>query len=98
MRHDANALTFALIARVPSDGVDSFRRYEAQVLPLLADHGGRLERRLSNGDGTVELHILSFRDAGSFAAFRSDPRRASVAHLLEASGARTELLELYDVN
>lgn len=38
-----NALTLVLIARVPADGVEALRAYEDQVLPLLNEHGGRLE-------------------------------------------------------
>jgi hypothetical protein len=73
------------------------------VLPLLAEHGGRLERRLRSADGPdgsgddVEVHVVSFPSPEGFTAYRGDPRRAEHAHLLEASGARTELLEMQDV-
>ena len=53
-------LTFVLIARVPSGGVARFQAYEDAVLPLLSEFGGLLERRLRNGDGTIEVHIVSF--------------------------------------
>ena len=55
-----SALTFVLIARIPSNGVEAYRTYEDQVLPLLNEHGGRLQRRLRNELGTLELHIISF--------------------------------------
>ena len=91
------AVTYVLIARVPAAGVEAFQRYEAAVLPLLAGHGGRLERRLRTAAGDVEVHLVSFVSAAAFARYREDPRRADHAALLEASGAELELLEMRDV-
>jgi hypothetical protein len=90
-------LTLVLMARVPSDGVASFQAYEEAVLPLLSEFGGLLERRLRNSDGTVEVHIVSFDSDQDFQRFRSDPRRASFAHLIEASAAKNELFAMTDV-
>ena len=50
------ALLLALTARIPPAGIAAFQAYEAQVLPLLGMHGGSLQRRLRNDDGTVEVH------------------------------------------
>jgi hypothetical protein len=86
-----------LIARVPERGIDRFRSYEGQVLPLIAEHGGELQRRLRSDDGCTEVHLVAFPSAEAFAAYRADPRRARVGHLLAESGAQTELLELRDV-
>ena len=98
MAHASSArLTFVLIARVPSDGVASFQAYEDAVLPLLSEFGGLLERRLRNSDGTIEVHIVSFDSDQNFQRFRSDPRRASFAHLLEASAASIERFAMTDV-
>jgi hypothetical protein len=91
------AVTYVLIARIPAAGVEAFGRYEANVLPLLADHGGRLERRLRNADGTVEVHLIEFDAPGGLDAYRADPRRADHAGLLAQSGAQSELLEMRDV-
>ncbi len=90
-------LTFVLIARVPADGVARFQAYEDAVLPMLSEYGGLLERRLRNGDGTIEVHIVSFDSEQNFERYRSDPRRAAVAHLFEASAASTERLAMTDV-
>lgn len=90
-------LTLALIARIPAEGVAGFQAYEERVLPLLGSHGGTLERRLRTVDGRVELHIVSFPSEAALASFRADPERTRTAPLLEASGARTELLMLEDV-
>jgi uncharacterized protein (DUF1330 family) len=92
-----NELTLVLIARIPADGVAAFQTYEDQILPLLGDHGGRLQRRLRNEAGTVELHILSFPSEAALQQYRSDPRRTAAAHLLEASSAQRESLSLHDV-
>ena len=53
-------ITFALIARIPAEGVADFTAYEDAVLPLLSEFNGRLERRLRNSDGTIEMHIVGF--------------------------------------
>src|SRR4051794_36625558 len=91
-------LTFALIARVPPEGVASFQAYEQAVLPLLSEFGGLLERRLRNSDGTIEVHIVSFDSDQNFQRFRSDPRRASLSYMVEASAAKNELLQMTDVS
>ena len=90
-------VTYVLVARVPAAGVEAFQRYEAAVLPLLADHGGRLARRLRNLAGDVEVHLVEFASADGLGAYRADPRRAAHAELLEASGAAIELIEARDV-
>jgi hypothetical protein len=90
-------ITFVLIARIPPDGVATFASYEDHVLPLLAEHGGVLQRRLRSADRLLEIHVVDFPSAAAFAKFREDPRRAQHASELEASGARIELLQLEDV-
>jgi uncharacterized protein (DUF1330 family) len=98
MGHATSArLTFVLIARVPSDGVASFQAYEEAVLPLLSEFGGLLESRLRNSDSTIEVHIVSFDSEQNFQRFRSDPRLASFARLIEASAAKNELFAMTDV-
>ena len=92
-----NLLTFVLIARIPPNGVNAFRAYEDQVLPLLNEHGGRLQRRLRNELGTLELHIISFPSDVAFQNYRTDPRRTAATPLLETSSAKLELLSLRDV-
>jgi len=86
-----------VIARVPPAGVGAFRGYEDAVLGLLAEHGGRLERRLRAPGGTTEIHVVSFEMPDGLDAYRADPRRAAHAELLERSGAQVEPLELDDV-
>jgi GNAT superfamily N-acetyltransferase len=82
---------------VPVQGVDAFRSYEAAVLPLLRDHGGRLERRMRDDTGTFEVHVLRFPSADAFAAYRSDPRRADLMPTLERSGAVVRAVEVTEI-
>ncbi|MDQ0991519.1 hypothetical protein [Streptomyces sp. V3I7] len=90
-------VTYLMVARLPEGGLRDFDAYERAVLPLLAEHGGTLERRLRTPDGRVEAHLVSFAGDDDFAAFRADPRRSSAAPLLAASGAEIELLAVRDV-
>ena len=96
-KQNENALTLVLIARIPPHGVKAYQAYEDQVLPLLSEHGGRLQRRLRDEAGTLELHILSFPSDTALQKYRSDPRRTAATHLLEASSAKLERLSLHDV-
>lgn len=89
---------YVLVARLREAGVARFADYERAVLPLLAGHGGRLERRLRSPDGRTEVHLVSFPSPERFAAYRDDPRRAEHANLLQESGAAIELFELRDAH
>ena len=97
MTHQTNLVTFGLIVRIPIEGINDFRAYEDAVLPLLPEYNGRLERRLRNPDGTIEMHIISFASDADFQNYRNDPRRAAQAWLLEKSSAKLELLPMANV-
>ena len=98
MDHQANLVTFVLIARIPAEGIGDFRAYEDAVLPLLPEFNGRLERRLRNHDGTVEMHIVSFASDADFQNYRNDPRRTAQASLLKKSSAILERLPMTNVS
>ena len=68
---------------IPPEAVAAFQRYEAGVLPLLALHGGRLDRRLSTRDGTTEVHVLSFASESHYRDYLDDPDRSSLRQLLD---------------
>jgi hypothetical protein len=91
------AVVYLMLARIPPDGVELFERYEANVLPLLDEYGGQLERRLRSADRRTEAHLVSFPTRDHFAAYRDDPRRAAQQQLLRDSGAEQELHELHEV-
>jgi len=90
-------LTLAFVGY--ADDPDRAHAYEDAVLPLLADHGGRVEfrgRRTAGQDAAlpVEVHVLSFPDHRALDAYLADPRRAA---LLAEHGdvfTRTEVVEL----
>jgi hypothetical protein len=91
-------VTVVLIARIPAEGIADFRAYEDAVLPLLPEFNGRLERRLRNQDGTVEMHIVSFASDADFQNYRNDPRRTAQASLLKKSSAILERLPMTNVS
>jgi hypothetical protein len=98
MDNQANPVTVVLIARIPAEGIGDFRAYEDAVLPLLPEFNGRLERRLRNRDGTVEMHIVSFASEADHQNYRNDPRRAAQASLLKKSSAMFESLPMTNVS
>lgn len=89
-------ITLCVTLRVPPDGVAPFRAYEDAVLPLLADHGGALERRLRSEDGTTEIHLIRFPSEAHYAAYRADPRRTAYAELRTRSGVTSESVRVED--
>jgi antibiotic biosynthesis monooxygenase (ABM) superfamily enzyme len=96
--YQTNVVTFVLIARIPTEGIEDFRAYEDAVLPLLPEFNGRLERSLRNPDGTVEMHIVSFASDADFQNYRNEPRRTRQAWLLEKSSTKLELLPMANVS
>jgi hypothetical protein len=98
MVHQTDLVTFVLIVRTPTEGIEDFRAYEDAVLPLLPEFNGRLERRLRNPEGTIEMHIISFASDVDFQNYRNDPRRTEKAWLLERSSAKLELLPMANVS
>lgn len=73
---------------VPPVEVSAFQRYEDLVLPLLARHGGRLDRRLRSADGATEVHLLTFPADEAYRRYLTDPER--LAHRTLLSGVRIE--------
>ncbi|GMK37773.1 hypothetical protein PCCS19_08270 [Paenibacillus sp. CCS19] len=88
---------YVMTARIPEAGVAQFNAYESCVLPLLADHGARLERRLRTEDGQHEVHVIWFPSGRAFDEYRNDPRRSQYAKLLVESGAVTTVMRMKDM-
>jgi hypothetical protein len=70
---------------------DDFLKYEAGVLPLLANHNGRLRLRIrpskenfiySNEEELpYEVHIVSFKTKEDFLNYKNDPERLKYLEL-----------------
>jgi hypothetical protein len=81
------------------DGRDAdLRRYEDQVLALLADHDGQVIQRaqVTGGDGTAprEVQILRLGSQSALEAYMSDPRRVALAGQRDAAIERTDVLRV----
>ena len=91
------ALTFVMVADVPPGAETAFQRYEALVLPLLARHGGRLERRLRTDDALCEVHIVAFASREGYTSYLADEERQSHRALLDGADVVQRLLQVTDV-
>lgn len=85
-----------------SDDVAGFEAFERKVSAIQAQHGGRIERAIrlahaSGSKGPFEVHIVSFPNTASLAAYRADKRIAALAAERERLIARTEIVEGRDV-
>jgi hypothetical protein len=90
-------ITLVLIVDVPPGAVAAFLEYEDRVLPLLARHGGLLERRLRGGDGLTEVHVVSFPSQAAYDDYVGDPERLAHRMLLDGVPLQQRLLEVVDV-
>jgi enamine deaminase RidA (YjgF/YER057c/UK114 family) len=90
----APELTLAVVVDLADDAVAPFAAYEQRVLPLLARHGGRLDRRLRTADGRTEIHLLSFADRAGYDAYLADPDRATAGRLLDGLAVHRRSLEV----
>jgi hypothetical protein len=81
---DAEApFTLAFIGHTPAALAARAAAYEDAVLPLLADHGARVEyrgRRVSDADESLpfEVHLLWFPNRAAFDRYMTDDRRATL--------------------
>ncbi len=74
------------------------RRYEDQVLALLADHDGQVIQRAEvagdHGDGPAEVQILQLASETALEEYMSDPRRTVLADQRDAAIERTDVLRV----
>ena len=75
----------------------AFEAYEAAVLPLLAEHGAVLERRLRAVDDSAETHLIDVPSQAALDAYLADPRRAALAPAWRACGAVASHREFKDL-
>jgi hypothetical protein len=84
--------TYLFIARVPAAGLGDYRRFIARVFGLIEQSGGRLDRRFSSDDGTVEVFVVAFPDTNAFEQLQTSTHIDDAAPLLYRSGARFEVI------
>jgi uncharacterized protein (DUF1330 family) len=68
-------MLIAMIADIDAQSLERFRAYEEVVLPLLASHGGHLERRMRSAEGTTEIHLIAFNSPEGYRSYLEDPAR-----------------------
>lgn len=86
-----------MVADIPPGAEPAFQRYESLVLPLLARHGGRLERRLRTEDALSEVHIVSFESRDGYESYMADQDRQSHRALLGGADVVQRVLLVHDV-
>lgn len=83
--------------------VAEFEAFERRVAKIQARHGGRIERAIratsadANGSEPFEVHVVSFPDDASLAAYRADPETRALAERRAAIIARTVIVEGADL-
>lgn len=77
--------------------IRAFEAYEAKVLVLLEQHGGRLEARLRSLDRARETHLVFYPDQRSYDAYLNDPVRQAACVEWERCGAKSESVEVQRV-
>ena len=95
-------LTLIVSVWLRDGDVAGFEAFESKVAKIQAKHGGRIERaiRLTPRDSDeqpFELHIVSFPDEGSLAAYRADEAMQALGPERERLIARTVIVEGRDV-
>ena len=90
-------LTFVMVADIAPGAESAFQRYESLVLPFLARHGGRLERRLRTDDSLNEVHIVSFESQDGYESYLADAERQSHRAALGGADVVQRLLQVHDV-
>ena len=82
--------------------VAEFEAFERRVAKIQARHGGRVERAIratspqANAAEPFEVHVVSFPDEASLAAYRADPETRALADERAAIIARTVIVEGVD--
>ena len=75
-----------------------FQRFETEAARIMRRHGGRIDRVIRpTGPARTdalphEVHVVSFRSAAGFEAYRVDPELKALGTLRESAIARTEVL------
>ncbi len=79
-----------------AEGLESLRRYESQVLPFLAEHGGQLlsafRPQAQEGiDVPDEIHLLEFPSTLALDGYRNDRRVRALRKERQGAIARMQV-------
>lgn len=90
-------MTLVVTLTIAPDRLDAFREFESKASEIMSRYGGRIERAVfvpptSHDAAARELHIVTFPDAASFDAYRSDPRYLALAELRASAILSTDVL------
>jgi hypothetical protein len=88
----AGAVTGLLLVALVELVSEASAAYEDEVLALLPRHGGRLERRLT--DGREEVQVIHFAAPEGRQAFLDDPDRLALRERYGAAVPATRVLEV----
>jgi antibiotic biosynthesis monooxygenase (ABM) superfamily enzyme len=74
----------------------SFEEYERAAARAMREYGGAIERTVRIDEGAreivTEIHLVRFRDAAGFDAYRASTALAGLRHLRDAAVVDTDLL------
>jgi len=94
-RQTTPALVVVATLGVRKEAVEQFQAYERTAARVMKKYGGAIARTVSlpSVDPALveELHLVTFPDAESFAAYQKDPELVEAAPLREASIATTRI-------
>ena len=94
---DQGPLRIVALVEMAAGQAEAGRRYEDEVLALLARYGGTVERRLRTADGSSEVQILAFESRAGYEAVLADPQRLALRDVLGDAAPTTRVLEVSDV-
>ncbi|MEU4690237.1 hypothetical protein [Actinoplanes sp. NPDC023714] len=73
------------------------QEYEDRVLAILDRHGGVLERRMRDGTGGTEVHVIRFAGREGYDSFMVDPDRLALRTALGDAAPVTRVIEVRDL-
>jgi uncharacterized protein (DUF1330 family) len=82
------------IIHAGENGTEELQKYEAQVMPILEKHGGKLlsafkPRGHENGDSPDEIHLIEFPSQEAFQSYRADPGVAALSECRQSAISET---------
>ena len=95
------ALTLCVLLWALPGRDDQLAEYEDAVLALLPAHGGTVVSRVRNieaNESPTEVQVIELVDDAALESFMADPARLALAHLRDASIARTDVIRVTPVH